>query len=162
MKPQQEENSDLSLITLLIDALRLTEKQKCLKKAFQLENGEADNSSIHLRNLGLEVTDLIHFKAFLAALNKSKIVNSFSLSYNPLLCNEGVSLFLDALPESIAEIGIVDCGIDDEIESSLYNLLSRNKNLRMLCMEGNQISSKFNAKLERKASQNGRLTIISK
>lgn len=162
MTPQQEENSDLSLIPLLIDALRLTEKQKCLKKAFQLENGEADNSSIQLRNLGLEVTDLVHFKSFFAALNKSEIVNSFSLSYNPLLRNEGISRFLYTLLESIAEIGLVDCGIDDEIESSLFNLLSKNKTLRMLCMEGNQISSKFNAKVERKASQNGRLTIISK
>lgn len=79
-----------------------------------------------------------------------------------MLRNEGISRFLYTLLESIAEIGLVDCGIDDEIESSLFNLLSKNKTLRMLCMEGNQISSKFNAKVERKASQNGRLTIISK
>ena len=99
--------------TILINTLRSIGKEVCIAAADKLEAEEASKSpvSLHLRNAGLHVSDAEALAQALIGFssdNRQKL-QSFSVSYNPFLGDHGASALARSLPQTVSEIGFVDC-----------------------------------------------------
>ena len=102
---------------ILIDALRLIGKDVCIAAADKLESAQTADSpfSLHLRNAELHVSDAeILAKALLKFSSDSgQMLRSFSVSYNPMLGDQGTVVLAQSLPQTVSEIGFVGCKIGD-------------------------------------------------
>ncbi|MEX1188851.1 MAG: hypothetical protein WED33_06290 [Bacteroidia bacterium] len=155
-----KEKSQVDLKDSLVGALMQTVNSASYQLADELQNTSSELHAIHLSSLNLTLNDIVHFGPFLEKLKANTEVTSLSFSHNPLLRNEGISKILDSLPISITEIGLVGCGISDEIEESLFTMLRNHKNLRMLCMEENIISNSLKLRLNQFGRNNNVLVSI--
>ena len=52
-------------------------------------------------------------------------LQSFSMSYNPNLGDEGVLILVKTLPSTVTEIGLVQCGIGDKGGDALMTWASK-------------------------------------
>ena len=70
-------------------------------------------------------------------------LQSFSMSYNPHLGDEGVLLLVKTLPATVTEIGLVQCGIGDKGGDALIMWAAKALKLQWLCVEQNLFSDEM-------------------
>ena len=133
--------------TVLINALHSTGNAFCLKLAEKLEasRGSKAEYDLHLRKADLGVSDaqIIASAIRKVSLNKGPALRSFSMSYNPGLTDTGVVALALAFPYTVTELGFVKCAIGDEGGAALLRWCKRATELRMICVEGNNFSSRI-------------------
>jgi len=134
-------------VTVLINALHSTGNAFCLKLAEKLEasRGSKAEYDLHLRKADLGVSDaqIIASAIRKVSLNKGPALRSFSMSYNPGLTNTGVAALAQAFPSTVTELGFVECAIGDEGGAALLRWCKNATELRMICVEGNNFSSRI-------------------
>jgi hypothetical protein len=76
-------------------------------------------------------------------------LNSFSLSYNAGIGDEGASLIANSLPTNLPELGIMGCGLGDASGETLLRWAREAPDLHTMCIEQNRFSdglrARFNA-----------------
>ena len=130
------------------EVLRKIGSKKCLDKAKELESLSTSASSLHLRDLALNSSNLIEISNCFnhEEEHNNHFLKSISFSYNHQLSDSGAIVLIKNLPESICEIGLVNCGISDIGGIEILKWMHNSLNLRMICMEQNNFSK--NLKLE--------------
>ena len=123
----------------LAKVLRRIGTAECLKKVVTLEKQEFKTSTLNLRNLKLNATDIIEIANILQHDNDNTL-RSISFSYNPLIGDEGATLLTNSFPNSINEIGLVSCGIGDIGAIEILHWMKKSTTLKMICIEGNNFS----------------------
>ncbi len=123
----------------LAKVLRRIGTAECLKKVVTLEKQEFKTSTLNLRNLKLNATDIIEIANILQHDNDNTL-RSISFSYNPLIGDEGAALLANSFPISINEIGLVGCGIGDIGAIEILHWMKKSTTLKMICIEGNNFS----------------------
>ena len=128
----------------LINALRAIGKDACIKAATKMEVAQAAQMpfSLHLRNAGLNVSDAEILANALMALPTDDQVKfrSFSVSYNPMLGDEGTVALSQALPRTVSEIGFVGCDVGDVGGEALLEWAEQATRLSVICVEDNVFS----------------------
>ena len=136
-------DNDMDLANL-INTLRAMEKGVCDTAAENIERSMSSGASIylHLRNAGLDLSDVQHLGEALKALSNSntKQISSFSVSYNDQLGDAGALALAQSLPHTLQEIGLVACNIHDEGGAALLQWAKQASSLKMICIEGNKFS----------------------
>lgn len=131
----------------LIKALQNTEKDVCLRAANRLTSlgGAPATFDLHLRHANLDDNDAINIADALS--NSSVTLGSFSASFNPGLQEHGAIALINSLPKTVAEIGMVGCGLSDESGKVLLDWAGRAVTLRMLCVEQNHFTTEMRQKI---------------
>ena len=106
----------------------------------KLKNVVWSSPTVSFRNLGLDSTDVNSIMEIIKVLNDSQPINSISFSYNTDTRDMGTKIIFNNLPDSIRDIGMVDCGIKDEGGKTIITKIQQLKSLNMLCIEGNNFS----------------------
>lgn len=135
------------IISYLISALRSINKPVCEKAADDLRPLTNNNSNydLHLRNADLNYNEikLIAEAIKIVHVKGGPSLQSFSMSYNPHLGDEGVLLLAKTLPPTVTEIGLVQCGIGDKGGDALILWATKALKLRWLCVEQNSFSDEM-------------------
>lgn len=126
-------------LKLIAKALREIGSTECIEKPVMLQKQEFKTSTLNLRNLKLNDTDIIEIASILQHDNNNTL-RSISYSYNPLIGDEGASLLANSFPKSINEIGLVGCGIGDAGAIEILHWMKKSTTLKMICIEGNNFS----------------------
>lgn len=130
--------------SILISALRSLGTDVCDAAARNLEATEASNApfSLHLRNAGLTVSDAeVLAKALRSYSSENfRMLQSFSVSYNPFLGDHGTAALAQSLPQSVSEVGFVGCDIGDSGGQALLKWARQAPRLSMICVEDNRFS----------------------
>lgn len=145
------------LITLT-KALRSIGGDICIDAAERLESLSVSTTkfNLHLRQAGLGWAGLGTSDAGLLAdalqslkTDEGTSLNSFSLSYNAGIGDEGASLIANSLPTNLPELGIVGCGLGDASGETLLRWAREAPDLHTMCIEQNRFSdglrARFNA-----------------
>jgi hypothetical protein len=119
---------------------------ECTRKSEDLENEIFELSSINLRSLGLDEKNIEAVTNVIEKDWDSVNIKSISFSYNQQIGDVGASLLARKLPHSIAEIGLVKCGIGDKGGREILNWMRKTPMLQMICIEQNNFSD--NLKME--------------
>ncbi len=134
-------------LTVLINALRSTGNAFCLILAERLEASQGSKAeyNLHLRKADLGVSDaeIIASAIRKVSLYKGPALKSFSMSYNPGLTDTGILALALAFPSTVTELGFVECAIGDEGGEGLLRWCKKATELRMICVEGNNFSSRI-------------------
>ncbi len=64
------------------------------------------------------------------------------------------------MPESIREIGLVNCGIGDIGEIELMSWMSNSSNLQMICVEQNNFSTEFRLEFKKFRANNPQILVV--
>ena len=131
-------------ITPLLDALGSTNKPVCTNAANKLLSltDNSVNYDLHLRSANLNTEEIQRIAKAIEAVHMANgpTLQSFSMSYNTNLKDEGVLNLVQALPATLTEIGLVQCGIGDEGGEALMNWAAQAPKLHWLCVEQNPFS----------------------
>jgi hypothetical protein len=92
--------------------------------------------------------------------NGGPSLQSFSMSYNSNLGDEGVLILVKNLPQTITEIGLVQSGIGDEGGEALIRWATNAKQLRWLCVEKNIFSNDIKDKLRKLGQERSDLLVV--
>lgn len=152
-RARAEQTSMSTMMINLIDALRSTGKDVCIAAALELEatEGAKPEISIHLRNAGLDVFDARILASALSMFphQGGQRIRSFSVSYNPLLGDDGTVALAKSLPVNISEIGFVGCKIGSEGGDALLKWANQSTSLNMICVEENSFTSRIKAEFRK-------------
>jgi hypothetical protein len=118
------------------------------------------STNFHFRKLGLKASNIASIMNKVTQTNKLKPVHSISFSYNPLLGDSGVISILNTMPKTIREIGLVDCGMTDLAGKELLKELQEYTNLKMLCIEQNNISDKIKKEFKLFSKKNPGILVL--
>lgn len=132
----------------------------CIHQAGLLENALRNSTCLHLRNLNLNEQDIWDITKIIQRESNTGPIISVSCSYNPLLGDAGAILIAERLPDSVSEIGLVDCGIGDEGGRALLKWMKQSQNLKMICVEENNLSDAVKAEFIVYRMQNPRVIVI--
>ena len=146
----------------LTRALRGTNKLVVLKEAVRLEKNRLYNYNLHLRNALMDrLEEKLIADAKRTVHQEEKIrLNSFSISFNPILKFEGEKVMLEALSDHLTELGTVGCEFGDDARTLITFLISRSKNLNIVGVEHNYFSKQMKAAIKNSGSQLSNCTII--
>lgn len=124
----------------IAEALRGFDRKDCLEKAKSMET--TSHSSLHLRSLDLNEKEILQLATILKdhKNDTNPPIKSISFSFNKEMKDEGIQYLLPALPSSLQELGLVNCGLNDLGGFALLNWAKDSKNLKMLCVENNNFS----------------------
>lgn len=129
---------------ILIRALRSIGTEKCLAAADTLEAAPDSGApfSLHLRSAGLKGADAGVLAEALERYSSEngRMLQSFSVSYNPLLGDEGAVALARSLSRTVREIGFVGCDIGDLGGEALLKWARQASRLSMICVEDNGFS----------------------
>lgn len=157
---------------VLIEALRMTGNDACLKEAARLSETTHAKSGfyLHLRSADLSLDDAINISnAMESSTDQSSglmseqnelSMRSFSISYNRGVQDAGAVAFIQNLPNSITEIGMVGCDLGDETGEALLKWMGQATALKMICVEGNNFSSDMRQKLSKLGATTSGLLVI--
>lgn len=115
----------------------------CAERSEILENETAEIRNLNLRNLGLDEKDIVDITHIIDQENDNIYIKSISFSYNQLIGDVGATLIAEKIPDSISEIGLVDCGIGDKGGHEILYWMRKSNNLQMICIEQNNFSDKL-------------------
>ena len=87
-------------------------------------------------------------------------LKSFSISYNPDIKSTGAAAILIAPPNHLAELGMVECNLNDGAAPHLIEFIKRAKGLKMVCLEQNRFSPRIKKEISSLKEQNIEYTII--
>ncbi len=145
----------------LVDALRSCGTKACLAKANTLEINRNPMRSIHLRSLDLKASEIAKIADIIGQSGESgKGIDSLSLSYNNGMGDEGCLALASNMPDSVSELGLVDCGITDAGGIKLLEWAKKATNLRMICIEQNNFSDQLKSEFQKFASDNSHLLFV--
>lgn len=161
----QPESGDHNLkLTPVIQALRAARKSVCLSVADHLEALDSPYASfdLHLRSAGLTEEDTLGLAAALKSLagQEGPSMRSFSVSFNPGMNDIGATALLAALPTAVTEVGMVGCALGDASGHAVLDLVRRGNALRMICVEGNDFSSRIRAEISDTGRDHADLFIV--
>ena len=142
--------------------LRIIGSKKCLERAEILEDESFSMSSLNLRDLGLNSSNI---KFIAGCLKQEKerntdFLKSVSFSYNYHLGDLGVIALIRNLPTSICEIGLVDCGISDIGGIEILSWMRDSPMLQMICMEQNNFSAELRLKFKKFSASNPHVLVV--
>lgn len=114
----------------------------CIKKGKMLNAENFQTSNLYLRSLELKQLDVLVIAEILdeEKKNKSDFLKLITFSYNNLIGDKGAIAIAKSLPNSILEIGLVDCEIGDKGGVEILNWMKTATNLQMICIEQNNFS----------------------
>ena len=103
--------------------------------------------SLHARRAGLSAADAMTISDTLQSLTyeQASSLGSFSLSYNPLIGDEGALALAPSLPDTLRELSLVGCEIKDTGGEAILQWASKSSYLRIICNEENQFSEHLKA-----------------
>jgi len=144
----------------LTKALRSIGGAVCINAAERLETLSVSTTTfnLHLRQAGLGTSDAALLADALQSLKTDDCtsLNSFSLSYNAGIGDEGASLIANSLPTTLPELGMVGCGLGDASGEALLRWARKAPDLHTMCIEQNRFSdglrARFNAFGRRRAN----------
>ena len=142
--------------------LRKIGSKRCLEKAEALEQESSSMSALHLRDLELNLSDIQSIITCLKQERDSKHhqLKSISFSYNHLFGDSGAIALTKNLPETISEIGLVNCGISDAGGIELLNWMKNSTSLQMICIEQNNFSEKLRSEFKEFSSKNPSVLVV--
>ena len=150
----------MSLVKLST-ALRETGRPVCHQAAARLDTSTAPVFDLHLRHARLTHKDARVIAKALGSMGDDGLrLRSFSISYNPSLGDDGLNARLASLPHTLAELGMVECGLSDESGTVLWNWAQSAAKLRMMCVEGNRYSPKMRQELSELSRCNARPSVF--
>ena len=148
----------------LIDTLNSINKPVCTNVAKQLAALKADARTydLHLRRADLNDSDVEYISKAIGLIHAAKgpLLESFSMSYNADITNEGVLNLIESLPSSVTEIGLVGCGISDDAGEALVNWALKAPKLHWLCVEQNSFSEMMKNRLMKLSQKTKGLLVI--
>ncbi|MFK7858159.1 MAG: hypothetical protein AB8B64_05045 [Granulosicoccus sp.] len=151
-------------LTHLIDALRLIGKPVCLSAAERLLSVSTPGTGIHLhlRRARLNESDakILSEGIRRASVDEQLLLRSFSASFNPELADKGVIALANVFPESMSELGLVNCSIGDSGGRAILEWAESATNLSMLCVEGNRFSSNMQLQFKNLAIQRRQILVV--
>ena len=130
-----------------------------LKKAKSFENDVFQTKTLNLRNLDLKPINIITIADILQQ-ETGNTIKSISFSYNNLIGDTGVIAIMNSLPESICEIGLVDCGIGDEGGAKILNWIKKTTHLKMICIEQNNFSNQLKIEFNTFKKNNPKIIVV--
>jgi single-stranded DNA-specific DHH superfamily exonuclease len=153
-----------TIINPLINALRLTNDpvtNKVAETLLSLKNSES-SYDLHLRNADLNYSQIKSIAEAIRTVhdNGGPSLQSFSMSYNSNLGDEGVLILVKNLPETITEIGLVKSDIGDKGGEALIRWSKNAKQLRWLCVEENIFSNDIKDRLRKLGQENSDLLVV--
>jgi hypothetical protein len=153
-----------AMMNPLINALRLTDNRVSNKVAETLLSLTKSKSSydLHLRNAGLNYRQIKSIAEAIRTVheNGGPSLQSFSMSYNSNLGDEGVLILVKNLPQTITEIGLVNCGLGDKGGEALMRWSTNAKQLRWLCVEENIFSNDIKDRLRKLGQESSDLLVV--
>lgn len=135
--------------------LREIDTNQAIQVAKNLEQSSQKRELI-LRGLDLNSKQLNAISNQLA----NSMFEVISISYIKNLEPESYIQFLNKLPISVRKIGMVSCGLDDEIGQVLFKTVTRLKKLSTLCVEGNHFSQELKEKFYKLKTCNQNLFLM--
>ena len=145
------QNTPRSPLQPLIKPLRHIKNPVCLSTAERLEKGSGPGVAFHphLRSTNLDLSDAQLLANSLTSIQQQidLTLNSFSVSYNPGIGTDGVQALLPSFPDVVSEIGMVGCQLRDDVGKLLIQLMTRCRNLKMICVEGNLFSTSMRSQI---------------
>lgn len=157
-----EKDSNMAL-SILVRALRATDKDICVAAAARLEslNAMASSFDLHLRSAGLDVADATNIAAAIRGSTTEQLsLRSFSSSYNPGIGELGAVALINSLPPTLSEIGMVGCSLSDESGEALLAWAQSAPSIRMICVEGNSYSPQMRQRISNLRKDRAGLTVI--
>jgi hypothetical protein len=153
-----------AIINTLINALRLTNNpvsNKVAETLLSLKNSES-SYDLHLRDADLNLNQIKSIAEAIKIVheNGGPSLQSFSMSYNSNLGDEGVSILVKSLPQTITEIGLVQSAIGDNGAEALIGWATNAKQLRWLCVEGNIFSNDIKDRLKKIGQERSDLLVV--
>ena len=153
------------IISYLINALRLINKPVCEKAAGNLQSlkDNKSNYDLHLRNADLNYNEIKLIAEAIKTVHDKRgpSLQSFSVSYNAHLGDEGVLILVKTLPPTVTEIGLVQCGIGDKGGGALITWAAKAPKLKWLCVEQNLFSDEIkNRFIQFGKKRNGLLVVL--
>lgn len=160
---QTRTENSMALDTL-INTLRAMENDVCDTAAKDIETSLDSGSALflHLRNAGLNVSDILNLGEALSNLSDSdnKPLLSFSMSYNSQVGDAGAVALAQSLPLTLQEIGFVNCNIRDEGGDALLQWAKQAPNLKMICIESNLLGTELQSLFRVFNQDNPDVTVI--
>jgi hypothetical protein len=152
------------IINPLINALKSINNpvsNKVAETLLSLKNGEL-SYDLHLRDADLNLNQIKSIAEAIKTVheNGGPSLQSFSMSYNSNLGDEGVLILIKSLPQTITEIGLVQSGIGDKGGEALIGWAANAKQLRWLCIEGNIFSNDIKDRLRELGQERNDLLVI--
>ncbi|MFT6153711.1 MAG: hypothetical protein ACJAYK_001604 [Crocinitomicaceae bacterium] len=152
------------IINPLINALKSINNpvsNKVAETLLSLKNGES-SYDLHLRDADLNLNQIKSIAEAIKTVheNGGPSLQSFSMSYNSNLGDEGVLILIKSLPQTITEIGLVQSGIGDKGGEALIGWAANAKQLRWLCIEGNIFSNDIKDRLRELGQERNDLLVI--
>ena len=159
------EEKPYMIINHLVDALRSTNKLVCQAVASKLSRLKDNNAKfdLHLRSAGLNQDEVQRIAEAIKAVHDEggPSLQSFSLSYNTGVSDEGVLSLVKNLPSTLTEIGLVGCNVGDTGGDALAAWAANAPKLHWLCVEQNNLSQATKSRLKKLAeSRKGLLVIV--
>ncbi|WP_136810756.1 hypothetical protein [Desulfosediminicola flagellatus] len=153
------------IISYLIHTLRSINKPVCEKAADNLQSltDNKSNYDLHLRNADLTYKEIQRIAEAIKTVHDKRgpSLKSFSMSYNKHLGDEGVFVLVKALPPTVTEIGLVQCGIGDQGGDSLISWAINAPKLKWLCVEQNSFSDEIKRRfIQLGKERNGLLVVL--
>ena len=146
----KNESTEKNIIHL-IKALRSIGKPICFDAADRLAQTSNVRAGfdLHLRRAELSEDDARVLACGLqrSVADNGLVLRSFSASFNSELGDNGAEALIEALPESITELGLVGCSIGDAGGRAILKWVQTAPRLRMVCIEGNLFSDGMRSKL---------------
>jgi hypothetical protein len=153
-----------AIINPLINVLRSTNNpvsNKVAETLLSLKNSES-SYDLHLRNADLDYNQIKSIAEAIKTVheNGGPSLQSFSMSYNSSLGDEGVFILVKNLPQTITEIGLVQSGIGDKGGEALIRWATNAKQLRWLCVEENIFSNDIKDRLRKFGQERSDLLVV--
>jgi hypothetical protein len=153
-----------AIIHPLINALRSTNNpvtNKVAETLLSLKNGES-SYDLHLRDADLNLNQIKLIAEAIKTVheNRGPSLQSFSMSYNSNLGDEGALILVKSLPQTITKIGLVQSGIGDKGAEALIGWAANAKQLRWLCVEGNIFSNDIKNRLREFGQKRSDLLVV--
>lgn len=148
--------------TELIRALRSIGKPVCLQAADRLDasTGSVAKFDLHLRHAGLNTTNARVLADGLSRAGAGLLLRSFSVSYNPDLGDIGATALAEVFPETMTELGLVGCSIGDAGGRSVLQWAETARDIRMICIEGNNLSVSMKSQFKDFAALNCDILVV--
>lgn len=119
------------------------DRPACQQMADSLASAQKAVLSLALRSLDLSVAEAQKLALIFSEwpAEAEFALQSISFSYNKTLGDAGAIALAEALPTGLLEFGMVGCDIGDAGAKSVLKWAKRASALRMICIEGNPIST---------------------
>ena len=140
--------------------LQLKASEILLEKINAIQTNSNHSDTLNFRNLELDSSEVASIMEIVTESNANRSIKSISFSYNQLLGDDGTITIINNLPNTVNEIGLVDCGIGDCGGKIILKKIKNLTNLKMLCIEQNNFSDLIKQEFKTFSSKNPQILIV--